>query len=149
MDSAHSHRGATMAQARSPSTPPSRPPRDTVLYDGNCRFCRGQISILRLLDVTGRLEFTSLHDARVPEAFPGLSREEMMEEMVVVDTRGREWRGAAAVRYLSRRLVALWPLALPLHVPGSMPLWASLYRLVARNRYRISGGCADGACRLP
>ena len=97
MDSAHSHRGATMAQARSPSTPPSRPPRDTVLYDGNCRFCRGQISILRRLDVTGQLEFTSLHDARVPEAFPGLSREEMMEEMVVVDTRGREWRGAAAV----------------------------------------------------
>jgi predicted DCC family thiol-disulfide oxidoreductase YuxK len=115
-----------------------------VLYDGNCRFCRGQISILRRLDLTGRLEFTSLHDPRVSEAFPGLSREEMMEEMVVVDTRGREWRGAAAVRYLSRRLVALWPLAVPLHVPGSMPLWAAVYRLVARNRYRISGGCADG-----
>ena len=149
MEFIHRHRGATMAQARSPSAPPSLPPRDTVLYDGNCRFCRGQISILRRLDLTGRLEFTSLHDPRVSEAFPGLSRQEMMEEMVVVDTRGREWRGAAAVRYLSRRLVALWPLAVPLHVPGSMPLWAALYRLVARNRYRISGGCADGACRLP
>ena len=72
-----------------------------------------------------------------------------MTEMVVVDARGRVWRGAGAVRYLSRRLVALWPLALPLHVPGSMPLWSALYRLVARNRYRLAGTCADGACRLP
>jgi predicted DCC family thiol-disulfide oxidoreductase YuxK len=63
-----------------------------VLYDGNCRFCRGQISILRRLDLTGRLEFTSLHDPSVSEDFPGLSRQEMMEEMVVVDTRGQEWR---------------------------------------------------------
>jgi len=149
MEFVHRHRGVMMAQARSTASQPSRPPRDTVLYDGHCRFCRGQISILRRLDLTGRLEFTSLHDPRVPNAFPGLSREEMMEEMVVVDTRGREWRGAGAVRYLSRRLVALWPLALPLHVPGSMPLWSALYRLVARNRYRLAGSCADGACRLP
>ena len=35
--------------------------------------------------------------------------------------------GAVAVRYLSRRLVLLWPLALLLHVPGSLPLWKSLY----------------------
>ena len=145
MESAHRHRGVTMAQARSTALPT----RDTVLYDGQCRFCRGQISLLRRLDFTGRLEFTSLHDPRVQEAFPELSREELMQEMVVVDTRGRVWRGAGAVRYLSRRLVALWPLALPLHVPGSMPLWSSLYRLVARNRYRLAGSCADGACRLP
>jgi predicted DCC family thiol-disulfide oxidoreductase YuxK len=53
------------------------------------------------------------------------------------------------VRYLSRRLVLLWPLALLLHVPGSMPLWQWLYRVVARNRYRIAGSCAEGSCRIP
>ncbi|MFM7205193.1 MAG: thiol-disulfide oxidoreductase DCC family protein [Planctomycetaceae bacterium] len=137
---------ATAPPAAFVRTPPVR---DTVLYDGECRFCRGQIAILQRLDLTGRLRFTSLHDPGVPRDFPELSRDELMTEMVVVDTRGRTWRGPSAVRYLSRRLIALWPLALPLHLPGSMPLWRWLYGIVARNRYRISGGCDGGTCRLP
>jgi predicted DCC family thiol-disulfide oxidoreductase YuxK len=136
-----------MAAVSSP--PVSSPPRrDTVLYDGQCRFCRGQIALLRRLDRAGRLEFTSLHDPHVAAAFPEFSREELLDEMVLIDTRGRTWRGAAAVRYLSRRLPMLWPIALPLHLPGSMPLWRALYRLVARNRYRIAGRCDEGTCRL-
>lgn len=136
-----------MAVVSSPSVS-SPPRRDTVLYDGQCRFCRGQIALLRRLDHAGRLEFTSLHDPHVATAFPELSRKDLLDEMVLIDTRGRTWRGAAAVRYLSRRLPVLWPIALPLHLPGSMPLWNSLYRLVARNRYRIAGRCDDGTCRL-
>lgn len=138
-----------MTLTRSPTALSARPVRDTVLYDGHCRFCRSQIALLRRLDIMGRLEFTSLHDPHVASTFPELSRDELMQEMVLVDTQGRAWRGAAAVRTLSRRLVALWPLALPLHVPGSMPLWNALYRFVARHRYRIAGSCADGTCRLP
>ena len=126
-----------------------RPSRDTVLYDGQCRFCRGQIAILRRLDLSGCLQFTSLHDPSVAVDFPEVSRADLLEEMFVVDRRGRVWRGAGAVRYLSRRLVLLWPLALLLHVPGSMPLWQWLYRVVARNRYRIAGSCAEGSCRIP
>ena len=127
----------------------ARPSRDTVLYDGQCRFCRGQIAILRKLDLSGGLQFTSLHDPSVVVDFPEVSRADLLEEMFVVDRRGRVWRGAGAVRYLSRRLVLLWPLALLLHVPGSMPLWQWLYRVVARNRYRIAGSCEEGKCRIP
>lgn len=126
----------------------TRPARDTVLFDGQCRFCRGQIALLRRLDWAEVLQFTSLHDPSVSRDFPEIPLEDMLAEMIVVDRVGRTWRGAAAVRFLSRRLVALWPLALPLHVPGSMPLWRSLYGLVARNRYRIAGRCDDGGCRL-
>lgn len=131
------------------SPEPAPPPRDTVLYDGRCRFCRGQIAMLRGLDVCSRLEFISLHDPQVARDFPGIPPEQLLEEMIVVDRTGRTWRGASAVRYLSRRLVALWPLALPLHVPGTLPLWRWLYRLVARNRHRIAGTCDDGGCRIP
>jgi hypothetical protein len=57
--------------------------------------------------------------------------------------------GAEAVRYLSRRLVPLWPLAILLHVPGTMPLWNGLYAFVARHRFAIAGSCTDDGCRLP
>jgi predicted DCC family thiol-disulfide oxidoreductase YuxK len=125
-----------------------RPDRDTVIYDGQCRFCRGQIALLRRLDPTGRLRFLSLHDPVVAVEFPELDAEALGSEMHVVDTSGRARAGAEAVRHLSRRLPLLWPLAVPLHVPGSLPLWRWLYGVVARNRYRIAGRCEEGTCRI-
>jgi predicted DCC family thiol-disulfide oxidoreductase YuxK len=129
-------------------TTATHPSRDVVLYDGGCRFCRGQMAILRRLDPTGRLQLTSLHDPVVEHDFPELSRELLLEEMIVIDRAGRARAGASAWRHLTRRLPLLWPLALPLHVPGSLPLWNGLYRLIARNRYRFAGTCDDGSCRL-
>jgi len=35
-----------------------------------------------------------------------------------------------------------------LHIPGSLPVWNWLYRLVARNRMRLGGRCEEGTCRL-
>lgn len=125
------------------------PPRDTVLYDGHCRFCRSQIALLRRCDPTGRLAFTSLHDPSVAGDFPEIPPESLEQQMYVVDRHGRARGGAAAVRYLSRRLVLLWPLAVLLHVPGSMPLWNWLYAFVARRRMLIAGSCENGTCRLP
>lgn len=126
----------------------ARPAHDTVIYDGDCRFCRSQIALLRRLDATRRLAFVSLHDPAVARDFPEIPREELLARMYVVDRAGRARGGAAAVRSLTRRLPLLWPLALPLHVPGSLPLWEAAYAMVARNRYRIAGRCDDGSCRI-
>lgn len=126
----------------------THPVRDTVLYDGACRFCRSQIALLRRLDPTGRLAFTSLHDPSVARDFPEIPRDDLLSQMYVVDRTGQARGGAEAVRHLSRRLPLLWPLALPLHVPGSLPLWRSLYRFVAKHRYRIAGRCEEGSCRI-
>lgn len=127
----------------------TQPAHDTVIYDGQCRFCRSQIAILRSLDLGRSLEFLSLHDPVVAEKFPELPTESLQAQMYVVDRQGRARGGADAVRFLSRRLPLLWPLALVLHIPGSLPLWRSLYAMVARHRYRLAGSCDDGHCRLP
>ncbi|MFM1997726.1 MAG: hypothetical protein RLZZ111_2113, partial [Planctomycetota bacterium] len=103
------------------------PDRATVLYDGLCRFCQSQIALLRRLDLTGKLAFTSLHDPSVARDFPEIPPEELHRQMYVVDPRGTARGGAEAVRYLSRRLVLLWPLAILLHIPGTLPLWRWFY----------------------
>jgi predicted DCC family thiol-disulfide oxidoreductase YuxK len=125
------------------------PDRDTVLYDGRCRFCRSQIAILRRCDLTGGLQFTSLHDPSVAVDFPELAYDDLLQQMYVVTRRGQARGGAEAVRYLSRTLPLLWPAAVLLHVPGSLPLWKSLYAFVARHRLKIAGSCDDGTCRIP
>jgi predicted DCC family thiol-disulfide oxidoreductase YuxK len=138
-----------MAAAATPITTATKPERDTVLFDGQCRFCRGQMAILRRLDLTGRLQLTSLHDSSVARDFPEIPAEDLRREMFVVDRAGRAHPGVHAWRLLARRLPLLWPAAVPLHVPGSLPIWDWLYRLIARNRYRFAGRCDEGSCHLP
>ena len=125
------------------------PDHDTVLYDGRCRFCRSQIAVLRRLDLRGRLAFTSLHDPSVATSFPELTQDDLLAQMYVVSSTGQARGGAEAVRYLSRTLPLLWPAAVLLHVPGSLPLWKALYAFVARHRLKIAGSCDDGSCKIP
>ncbi|MCA9266829.1 MAG: DUF393 domain-containing protein, partial [Planctomycetales bacterium] len=87
----------------------------------------------------------------VQRRWPDLSHEQLMQELVLVDQQGGRHGGAAAMRYLSRRLPLLWPLAPLLHIPFSMGLWRWLYRQVAARRYLIAGKrieCDDDACRV-
>jgi predicted DCC family thiol-disulfide oxidoreductase YuxK len=130
-------------------TPAESPAVDVVIFDGHCRFCRANVELFHRLDRRRRLAFLSLHDPEVYRRWPDLTHEQLMQEMVIVDRHGGRHAGAASIRYLSRRLPLLWPLAPLLHIPFSMPLWRGLYRFIARNRYRIAGKrkeCDDNAC---
>lgn len=117
--------------------------QDIVIYDGRCSFCRFQISLLRTLDICKKLKFISLYDDIVSEQFPMLSREDLLKQMYVVSSTQFIYGGAEAIRYLSRRLILLWPMAILLHIPYSMFFWDKIYRFIARNRYLIAGKCSD------
>ena len=117
--------------------PEDRPRAEVVIYDATCRLCRSTCRSLERLDRGGRLAFLPLRDERVSQRYPDLSRAELEKHVYVVDSGGRRRSGAGAVRYLSRRLPALWPLAPALHIPGSMPLWRWLYDQVSRRRHAL------------
>ena len=132
-------------------SPAERPDADVVIYDGACRFCQANVAIFSRLDRGKRLAFISLHDASVYERWPDLTHEQLMQEMVIVDGSGRRHVGASAIRYLSRRVPLMWPLAPFLHLPFSMPVWKWLYRQVAQRRYWIAGKrtvCDDQSCKI-
>lgn len=136
-----------------PSTEPAATATATqivVLYDGQCNFCTGQVKNLARLDGRDRLRFVSLHDPVVARDYPDLSFEQLMEQMWVIAYDGRRFGGADAIRYLSRQLPMLWPLAPLMHIPGTMPLWRYLYRQIAKRRYKIAGRNCDegGTCSL-
>ncbi|QEF96293.1 hypothetical protein Mal15_03200 [Stieleria maiorica] len=135
--------------------PAELPGADVVIYDGDCKFCIGQVKNLRRLDCCGgRLSFLSLHDPRVAERYPDLTYDQLMAQMYVVDSQGRRHGGGDAVRYLSRRLPLLWPAAPILHLPGTANLWRWAYNQVAKRRYKLAGkksddaGCENDACAV-
>jgi predicted DCC family thiol-disulfide oxidoreductase YuxK len=127
----------------------ARPGADVVIYDGHCRICTGQVRLLARLDLVGQLSFLSLHDARTGARYPDLSYDELMKQMYVVDRAGRRHGGVRAVQRLSRRMPVLWPLAVLLHLPGTLPFWHWLYQQIASRRYRFGRmQCDDGTCHL-
>jgi predicted DCC family thiol-disulfide oxidoreductase YuxK len=131
-------------------SPAERPDADVVIYDGNCRMCTAQVRKLAWWDCQGKLSYLSLHDPEAARRYPDLTHEMLMEQMYVVDRHGNRYGGAAAFRYLSRRLRRLWWLAPLLNIPGSLPLWQWMYRQVAKRRYRFGkmNECDDEACRI-
>jgi len=132
-------------------TPADRPEADLVIYDGHCKFCTAGAKRLARWDGQGRrLAFLSLHDPEVARRFPDLTHEQLMAQMYVVDRDGQRYGGAAAFRYLTRRLPRLWLLAPWLHVPFSLPVWQFLYRQVARQRYRFgkTSACEGDSCKI-
>jgi len=130
--------------------PDERPNADVVIYDGECRFCQGQVARLAQWDRGRRLTFLSLHDPLVAQRYPDLTREQLMAQMYLVESGGQRHAGAAAFRYLTRKLPRLWPLAPLLHIPFSLPLWQWCYRQIARRRYALAGrqDCTAGSCEV-
>jgi predicted DCC family thiol-disulfide oxidoreductase YuxK len=134
-------------------SPAENPQADIVIFDGHCKFCTGQVERLARWDGTGhRLAFLSLHDPEVAKRFPDLTYDQLMEEMYVVDQRGRRHAGAAAFRYLTTKLPRLYVLAPLMHVPFTMPFWRWGYKQIAKHRYLLMGktteACDDGTCKV-
>jgi len=118
-----------------------------LLYDGHCKFCIEQMHRLARWLPAGRYEALDFQEPRVLERF-GVGRDAAMRALQYVDARGRVFSGAeAAVRALGLR--RLGKLAYLYYLPGLRQLLDAIYKVVARNRYRIAGAtCEDGTCAL-
>ena len=122
-----------------------------ALYDGSCRFCTAQARKLQRIVGAKRIETVSFQDDGVLARFSGVSHEACMQRLHVVSPDGRVFAGAEAVA----RAVALVPVvgqvAWLYYLPGVTQITDWVYRMVARNRYRIagrSGECEGGSCAL-
>lgn len=123
--------------------------RLTLYYDGNCGFCRDEISRLRGWDSARHLGFA---DIAAPDFVPppGASMQALGTEMHAQTADGRLLVGVDSLLAAYTLVGRGWMVA-PLRVRCLRPLFAALYRGFARNRYRISGwlgrpACVDGAC---
>ena len=122
----------------------------TVLYDGDCAFCRRSIRILGSLDWFGRLAFQNARDTEhLPAVSVPLDPQKLIEEMHVVPPgRDRAYAGFSAFRWMAWRMPPTMLLAPFLYLPGALGLGNRLSRWVARNRFNLVP-CDDGGCKVP
>ncbi len=119
----------------------------TLLYDGTCRFCVAQARRLKRL-AGPSVQAESMYAEGVRDRFPMLplpGPDGKVGEIKFVDHRGRMTGGAEAIARALMTGPFGWPARL-YFVPGLRQLSNSVYRAIARRRYRLSGTCDD--CRI-
>jgi predicted DCC family thiol-disulfide oxidoreductase YuxK len=130
--------------------------RLTVVYDGECNFCLATVDKLRRLPLRAELQFVPLQQllGGVMVPWPGIDDvplSELSAQMHVTDEQGQRYSGADGVLKLMSLTPGLSFFATLGRLPGMYGIVRTLYRLVARYRYRLFGrtSCSDGVCSLP
>ncbi|MGQ9926157.1 MAG: thiol-disulfide oxidoreductase DCC family protein [Chloroflexaceae bacterium] len=125
-------------------------PRYTLLYDGGCRICTGQIGWIEAYNDGGWIEVLDMRSPEARARFPHVTPEDAQREVHLVAPDGTLYRGADAVRETLLRLPGLRGLGELMRLPGAMLFARPVYACVAQNRYLLGGRtdtCDDGTCQ--
>ena len=117
-----------------------------VVFDGQCLLCNGWVQFLLRHDTKKRIRFASIPSAAGQRLLAQASLEiDGLQTLLVIDG-DRSWQHTAAILRVLDALGWPWRLAwVGWLVPA--PLRDALYRLGARNRYRIWG--RSDTCMVP
>ena len=124
-----------------------KPCSRTVIFDGECGFCRRSITWGKRLDWLHRMEWRARLEPGLQEAFPQLSGEETQRRIVSIRQDGKTYGGFFAMRDVMIHLPLTCVPALVLYVPGMSLLGVPVYQWIATHRDRF-GGKSEHSCSL-
>jgi len=107
------------------------PEHPTLIYDGNCGFCRRWVGRVRRLDRRNVVRYLTLQDAAAEEV-SGRRTEHLQQAVHLVRPDGVVFAGAAAARELLATLPGGWLPYGILGLPGLLTVSARAYAWVAR-----------------
>ncbi len=115
--------------------------RPTLIYDGDCGFCRRSVDLLQRWDREQRIALIPFQDQARMAAFgiplPALAA---AMHLILPAPDGRVLAGADAVPELLRLLPGKRWLAWGFRVPGVLPVARRLYAWIARRRHCLVRG---------
>jgi predicted DCC family thiol-disulfide oxidoreductase YuxK len=122
-----------------------------LLYDDTCPMCTFQTRVLTWLDWGNSIQLMPMSRPEASAVAPTLTREDLREAMHCITPKGKIYRGARAIRFMSFRIPLLFPLGLFLWLPGVIWIAERLYGWVSRNRFVLSRvfGCKEACTILP
>jgi predicted DCC family thiol-disulfide oxidoreductase YuxK len=125
-------------------------PRYTVFYDANCRLCARSRRTLERLHPRAELTFIDVRDEAAMRRHPQVDRQAALGQMFVMAPSGRLAGGYDAFLSLAPTVPLLRPLRRLLAWGPVRGVGRTVYRWVARHRYRLGGAvdCEGGTCRI-
>jgi predicted DCC family thiol-disulfide oxidoreductase YuxK len=126
----------------------------SVFYDGSCSVCATEIEHYKRKDPEGRLILVDISAADFDPAPQGITRDEFMRQIHVIDRTGRIYRGVDAFWAIWQAFPGSTLLGLCgalITLPLLNPLARLCYRAFAAIRGYLpkrSSDCAGGTCRV-
>jgi predicted DCC family thiol-disulfide oxidoreductase YuxK len=118
--------------------------RGWLFFDADCTFCTRFAQWIAPILARRGMAVAPLQDPRVG-ALLGLSQQELLREMRVVFSDGREFGGADACLALAREIWWARPLTWLAAVPGALDAMRRAYRWIAARRSCAAQGCMRAA----
>ena len=116
--------------------------RGWLFFDAECGFCTRVARRLAPILARRGLAVAPLQDPRVG-ALLGMTREELLREIRLLLSDGRQFGGADAAVELAREIWWASPFVWLAALPGMMPVLHAGYKLIAERR-----GCVSQTCEL-
>ncbi|MGH7547311.1 MAG: thiol-disulfide oxidoreductase DCC family protein [Gemmatimonadales bacterium] len=118
-----------------------RADRATLIYDGECGFCRASADLVRRWDRAHRLTLIPFQDQARVAAF-GIPLPALAAAMHLMLPDGRVFAGADAAPEILRLLPGKQWLGWAFQVPGVLPVARRVYAWIARRRRCLVRGYA-------
>jgi predicted DCC family thiol-disulfide oxidoreductase YuxK len=121
------------------------PEKPIIFFDGVCGMCNAFVNVVLRIDGRQQFLFAPLQGTTARELLPPPSDDPLAWSVIYLDEKGIHDQSDATLE-VYRRLGGAWSLfSLARYIPRTIR--NSLYRFVARNRYRWFG--RNDACRIP
>lgn len=116
-----------------------------ILFDGICNFCDSSVQFIIRYDQAAYFQFASIQSDVGQALLAKYNVSENVDSVILIE-HGKAYVESTAALRISRKLDGLWPICyLFILVPPF--LRNIVYRLVAKNRYRLFG--QKKICLLP
>ncbi len=109
-----------------------------LIYDDDCAICIAGMKKLKKLDTNNVVRLVPLSKPKLPKGFVVPPVKKLRDELHLIDPTGGVHKGAEAVFYLARILPRTRKYSKILSLPIVGLLARPVYRLVSRNRFRLS-----------
>ncbi len=116
-----------------------------VFFDGECIMCNGFVDILLNIDQIGNIMIAPLQGTTAAKLLPTLPNNREEWSIFYID-QGEISDQSDAFLNICARLGGIWSI-LSLFQIIPRPIRNSIYRVIARNRYRLFG--QRSTCRMP
>ncbi|MBT6145600.1 MAG: DUF393 domain-containing protein [Gemmatimonadetes bacterium] len=120
--------------------------RPTIIYDGECRFCRWSVNRIRKLDRHSRFETLPRQQPGLEMRFPILTQSDFNTGLRLIHADGSVDVGADGVYQIYRRVPPYHLVAWLYRIPVLKQFFRLGYYLIARFRHHLGRIDPDLAC---
>lgn len=136
---------ATPQLSNQTASQPTATQQPIVFFDGECVMCNGFVDLLLRVDPLGTILIAPLQGQTARQYLPPLPPDREAWSIYYQDERGLYNQSDAFIQ-VCKRLGGVWSIFAAIGLIPR-PIRDRIYRLIARNRYRLFG--RRSTCRMP